>query len=392
MKDRAAIKKSGGLLLPDLKKAALDTFTPGHPGGDDHIHPSEMARADWCPRSTYYRLLTGKAVNDDTFNFTLESIFDEGHSVEKKWQDRMRQSKKLWGTWKCLICKTMTGNVFEPMEWEGPCVNSGVNHIWDYYEVALGNDTLNIHGHEDGAMCTSTSRGGWWEPSNPAGYLVECKTVGIGTVRHDAPNLVKKHYHHEIKAYDIDGMWRELNRPFTNHVRQTNVYLWLAKEMRLNFDTAVLLYEFKPNQQVKEFPVKLSDSIIEPLLTKAESVVYGIEHKVPPACPTDGCKACKAYEESNASKATDNKRRTVPAASVPGSGSQAPAAGDSGEPVGEAAGRKRTTRRPARPDGGQGPGANEPVSGAEQLGEVSRRPASGCGGRRVIRRKGSDQD
>ena len=375
MKDRANIKKSGGLLLPELKKAALETFTPGHPGGDDHIHPSEMAKADWCPRSTYYRLLSGKAINDDTFNFTLESIFDEGHSVEKKWQDRMRQTGKLWGTWKCLVCKKLTGNQLEPAG--APCF--GGVHIWEYKEVALGNDKLMIHGHEDGAMV-------------PGGYLVECKTIGLGTVRFDAPNLVKRYYHPELQLYDTEGIWRDLKRPFTTHVRQTNVYLWLAQEMGYDFDTAVLLYEYKPNQQTKEFPVKLSAEVIEPLLTKAQSVVYALESKTPPPC--EGCKYCKAYENSegfNASPQDDNRGTALRDQRLPERGSQPVEAGDRHQPVGEAP-STRPTRRPARSHRGTRLPVDESLSGAELVGEVPRRPASGSGGRRVVRRKSSNQD
>ena len=55
--------------------------------------------------------------------------------------------------------------------------------------------------------------------------------------------------------------------------------------MSLHFDSAQLLYEYKPNQQVKEFTVKLADHIVYPLIEKAITVVEGLgreyHHPVP---------------------------------------------------------------------------------------------------------------
>lgn len=388
MRDRADIRKKGGVLLPELKKVALAEFSD-HSHSTDHIYPSEMARGDWCPRATYYRILTGKVL-DETFSFVLQSIFDEGHSVEQKWQRRMRQTGKLWGTWKCLICKRLTGNVFEPAPTEGICVNVGVNHIWEYKEVALVNDALLIRGREDGGMAPNEPHDPWWLPSYPTGYLVEIKTIGPGTVRRDAPDLMARHYHKDIGVYDYDRIWKDLSRPFKSHVRQANVYLWLAQEMGLHFDTAQLLYEFKANQQTKEFTVKLSDRIIGPMLGRAQSIVHGLELHDPPPCPSDGCKACVPYEEALNGTAADDGG-IVPEEGVPGGSGQAAEAGDNPGPVGGATGRKRATEYPTRPDGGTGPGTDDAVRGAEFVGQVPGRAASGSGGRRVRRRAHRDE-
>ena len=293
MAERAKIKKQGGILLPELKKVALADFIPGHPEGDDCIHPSEMAKSDWCPRATYYRLATGKAIETDTFSFTMESIFEEGHSVERKWQNQMRKTGKLWGTWKCLVCGYLTGNQLEPE----PSYCGGyvrVHHIWEYKEVALMDAPSMIAGHEDGAMCTV---GPADYILDPPGYLVECKTIGVGTVRRDAPKLMARNYNKDAGLYDYDSIWRDLRRPFSAHVRQANVYLWLAKQMGLHFDTCQLLYEYKFNQQTKEFTIKLTDSIIEPLLEKARSALPA---GFPPPCQFGGCAQCMAYEEAQA--------------------------------------------------------------------------------------------
>jgi len=289
MRDRAKIKKEGGVLLPELKKVALAEFND-HSHSTDHIYPSEMARSDWCPRATYYRISTGVVIDED-FSFTLESIFDEGHSVEQKWQRRMRQTGKLWGVWRCICCGKQTGNELEPLMYDQEHdYTQCYGHLWEYKEVALEDTPLRLRGREDGAM-------------GYPGYLVEIKTIGPGTVRRDAPKLMAQHYYKDIGVYDYDSIWKDLRRPFVSHIRQTNIYLYMARSMGLDFSTAVLLYEFKSNQQTKEFTVKLTPSIYEPLLDKAQSIVDALDGAAPvPACPFDGqdedtgCAKCKVYE------------------------------------------------------------------------------------------------
>jgi hypothetical protein len=173
----AAAKKAGGVLLPELKKVALATSGGGHPGGNDHIHPSEMAKADWCPRATYYRLKTGK-VFDDSFSFVLENIFDEGNEIHRKWQNRMRQTGKLWGSWRCLICMQWRHQCFAPGPADGGMCYDKIIHHWEYKEVPLEDKDSLIWGHEDGAMCDPTAL-------TVDGYMVELKSVGLGTLRID---------------------------------------------------------------------------------------------------------------------------------------------------------------------------------------------------------------
>src|SRR6202161_1284720 len=67
--------------------------------------PSEMARADWCGRPSYYRIRQGTwAPKTDRFSLTMQSIFDEGHQIHDKWQTWLKESGKLWGDWQCELC------------------------------------------------------------------------------------------------------------------------------------------------------------------------------------------------------------------------------------------------------------------------------------------------
>jgi hypothetical protein len=397
MKDLADAKRSKGVLIPELRKVALATADDGHPGGWDHIHPSEMAKADWCPRSTYYRICTGKE-HSGSFSFVMENIFDEGHDIEAKWQERMRQTKKLWGSWECMICKQWSHGCWEPESMAGRCLVGGIMHIWQYKEVRLRDTESLIWGQEDGGIWARDD----YRLENPP-YMVEIKSIGAGTLRMDAPDLLKKHYAETVSGgmmYDYESIWRDLNRPLLAHVKQANVYLWLARQMGLPFTSVRFLYEFKFNQQVKEFAITLSDDIIQPLLTKAAEVRYALgKVNDPPECPANGCKHCEPYEEKNGpakdlpagSGRGGGASPSVPSGRVRRSSPPVSGAGDRRQPVGATA-RRRAAGRPPGRDGAGRPRPDESLPVDRPVGQVPDSPVSGSGGRRVFRRKGPDQD
>jgi hypothetical protein len=391
MKSLADAKRSKGVLIPELQAVALKTSGPDPDRRTDVLHASEMAKADWCPRATYYRI-TGRPVPAESFSFVLESIFDEGNEIHRKWQTRMRQTGKLYGSWKCLICKVLHPDGWEPSPMEGRCLVGGVQHIWEYAEVHLWDRELQIIGHEDGAMMNRNPLDSTWhEP-----FMVEIKSVGSGTIRFDAPEMLKRYYVETTDGkmlYDFDSLWKDLSRPFTSHVRQANIYLELAERMGLPFKSVRFLYEFKFNQQVKEFVITKSDDILEPLLTKAAEVRYALKNRKPPPCPTGGCKYCEAYEKTEESNAGATKAGAGPVS--PGRVQRrSPVVSDAGDrprSVGTTA-RRRVTGSTPGPDGGPGPAADESLPGHRPVGPVSRTPAGGSGGRRVVRRKRADTD
>ena len=79
----AETKKDNTLLLGKVKKHMMDRALAPSDRRQDIIHPSEMAKADWCPRATYFRIKTGH-VPEKKYNFVLENIFDEGHATHRK--------------------------------------------------------------------------------------------------------------------------------------------------------------------------------------------------------------------------------------------------------------------------------------------------------------------
>lgn len=284
------IKSSTGIVVPEVKKVLLakhQNQVERTRHRLDVIFPSEMAKADWCPRSTYYRMI-GRPEPPSSFSFTLENVFSEGNRIHEKWQNWFVQTGKLWGTWKCAKCdERHIGTNPAGYCTFGATFGFPSLHDWKYGEVALKSTSLPVQGRADGAFIDHNC-------------LIEIKSVGIGTLRFEAPQLIKENTFETTtgkKVLDIEGAWKNLHRPLLSHVRQGNIYLWMAEQMGLPFDRMVFLYEFKANQQTKEFTIKKSQDTLQPMLDMAQIIAYAVAEGVPPACPKGGCAACKAYEE-----------------------------------------------------------------------------------------------
>lgn len=267
----------------------------------DVMHPSEMAKSDWCHRHTYLRLAGKIPYSDGSFSFTLQNIFAEGNFIHEKWQTWLQQTGQLWGDWYCDRCRATIRKVSNPSEMLSHC--DGFNdHTWQYKEVTLFSHQYNVYGHEDGALVD-------------ANCLVEFKSVGMGTLRFEQPELLSRHYNHSTKQYDLDAIWKDIKRPFPSHVRQVNIYMWLAQEMGLPFNKTAVVYEYKVNQQAKEFLVQYSPELLEPIIAKVNAVNDAMKSGVPPACAFGGCKYCESYErKSDGTKHEGETEETNPSA------------------------------------------------------------------------------
>ena len=238
----------------------------------DVLHPSEIIKADWCHKYAYYLLNGGKAKKEKP-NLRLQNIFDEGHYIHAKWQNRLADMGVLYGKWHCE-----TDNL---SEWGVSSeINSGTS-VFEYKEVPLVHEPLRIHGHADG-----------WVKGLGDDCLIEIKSIGAGTLRFEAPELL----------YDADGdltkAWKNIRRPFRTHLLQGQMYLELAK--RQFGDDApneiVFIYELKADQDYKEFTIKSDYYVVERIFNAAKKVIDAVEAGVSPDCNVnpDGCKFCNA--------------------------------------------------------------------------------------------------
>lgn len=254
----------------------------------DIIHPSELShQKTFCPRAVYLRITEGP-LPPDKFDWGQQNIFDEGHNIHAKWQQRLRDATPLWGNWRCIICDHVARNCLLPQGWLSSgddvleaCDLGHGNHIWEYMEVSLNaEEELLMAGHADGAAWTT---------------LAEIKSVGTGTVRIEDFNL------YDTWKDDLSRMWKEITRPFKTHVNQVDIYLGIARLRGLPFTSAEFIYECKWNQQVKNFTIKYSEERSGKLLDQARAIKYSVDHNQEPACRfPEGCENCAPYDARRA--------------------------------------------------------------------------------------------
>ena len=262
-------------LLGDIERHLLK-----RPVGDrDYtvLHPSDMIKRDWCKRSSYF-LLRGHERIAERPNLRLQSIFDEGHAIHAKWQSWFQEMGVLHGKFRCVSCHEITWGT-SPSE----CSKCGWKTL-EYAEVTLVDKDLRIAGHTDG-----------WIKGIGDDCLIEIKSIGPGTIRAEAPELMM----------DADGdfmkAWNSVRKPFGPHVLQGQLYLELMKRMGNPVDEIVFLYELKADQSYKEFTVKADYSLVEHVFDGAKSVVDAVAAGVVPDCsnnPGSICKQCAPYKEA----------------------------------------------------------------------------------------------
>lgn len=280
--DYLATQKNS-VLLGDIQTHMMKEHSKPSNRRQDVIHPSEMAKTGWCPRSTYYRIQACRDAKDpflkpaESVGVQLLNIFDEGHYIHDKWQKRLRDMGYLWGNWKCISCDEMIRDSLFPEH----CGCCGAYNTLIYTEVPLRAPQYLISGHADGAVPKING-------------LIEIKSVGTGTVRIEAPDIFTKNS--EGQKIDLTNLWKDIQEPFPAHIRQGQLYLALCKIMGLPFDQIVFIYEAKFNQGAKEFAVKYDPSIGNALLAQAEEIVKALDSNGPiPKCPTGTCKDCEKY-------------------------------------------------------------------------------------------------
>jgi hypothetical protein len=237
----------------------------------DVLHPSEMASGNWCYRASYFQLLGQSPQANRKMSMRLLSVFEEGHSIHAKWQRWFQQMNVLYGKWYCIEC--------EEMFWGGSDCHDGP---LEYREVPLFYEPLRISGHSDGWLV------GLGDP-----LMLEIKSVGVGTLRWEAPELLIENDN------DIEKAWKALKAPFQKHITQVQIYMKLAE--LLGYENvpqeAVLVYECKSNQEAKEFVVHKSDFGITELFDAAKMICDAVRDRIPPACNLSSteCANCKGY-------------------------------------------------------------------------------------------------
>jgi hypothetical protein len=278
----------------------VDRYLQLHPDPRDAtvVHPSEMSKPDWCPRATWHRLVGHSPKEPPAINLRSNLIFAEGTESGRKWQQWTREMGILWGKWECQVCGEIKMSWSDELSVGCPAIAKRIttvrsgepprvkqwprHHVWKYREVPLSQGL--IGGHADGIV----------NPTGDESLVMENKTVGPGTLRmldvlsEDEP--------------DEEGheKFSRITKILPSHFRQTQIYLRLAQSLEAEIGPirrGLVIYEYKSDQQVREFPIVYDTRWTDPLWDTVEDIKWAIDKDREVKCPRGGCKNCKPYEE-----------------------------------------------------------------------------------------------
>jgi hypothetical protein len=263
-------------VMGDIERYLL-TMPPGD-RSTTVLHPSEIIKRDWCRRASFF-LLSGVPKVQEKHPLRLQSIFDEGHAIHAKWQSWFQGMGVLHGKFTCVVCDQITFGTSPDA-----CEHCGASSKkLDYSEVTLFDDALRIKGHTDG-----------WLKGLGNDCLIEIKSIGPGTIRVEAPQLMQD------SGGDFMKAWGSVRRPFSPHILQGQMYLELMKRMGSPIEEIVFIYELKADQSYKEFTTKADYELVRHIFEGAALVVKAVEEGVAPPCNNNlggSCKQCDPYKE-----------------------------------------------------------------------------------------------
>lgn len=270
--------------LSSLKELQLELGREETAQREVGLHPSDLSKSDWCPRAAFW-LLSGKTKlrEDEQTSFIRQQIFEEGHDIHQRWQWLLWRMGVLEGEWKCLACESQWWAT-APLRCD---VCGAPSYALTYHEVPASVPELHITGRADGKM---------------GRRLFEFKSLGAGTIRFEAPELLRKYTYdakvgeNTYKWQDLEGLWKNFHSPLPSHLIQANLYLYARDDV----DEVVFVYQAKWNQQVKFFPVKYSYNLIKERLSQVRQVNDALSAGEPPDCVAPGkCQRCSLYEDED---------------------------------------------------------------------------------------------
>ena len=303
-------KTKNGVIVPAVQRHLLKKADGPQSRDTDHIHPSEVAKSDWCARRAWLRI-TGAESNakKESASSKMEMVFQEGHDIHSKWQRWIAQSEglALVGKWQCRNCD----EVWFGSNVDGSCCDCGMcDPVYREVPFNVVNAGYHVIGHADGMVNVDGRT-----------VLIEIKSIGMGTLRFEAPRLFDEY----TKGKSVADVWMDIKSPFPSHIRQGMLYLWLARQQYdPDINEIIFIYEYKPTQDVKEFSVKYNEKLIEERIGDIVDITDSLEtgedvprpewaeHSDGPVCAScEYRESCWGIEPDKEPSSENNVRRTV---------------------------------------------------------------------------------
>lgn len=244
--DRYLLSLDGKLLLEKDDERAKDCF-----------HPSELSTNN-CIRSMVYKWLKVQ-VENKAIQPRVKRIFDVGHHKGFIIQQYFWDMGILEGKYECVKCDHVWWDLSPKT-----CPNCSTKlFIWDnlnYLEVPIRNKKWNIIGHSDGIIILEGKR-----------VLIELKSIK----------------NRDSKTPEGSVTFEDLQSAKLEHVYQTNLYMDALDEEHgkdgLPFiERGIVIYFAKNNQEMKEFPIRKMDMMLQPSYQKIIQVNDALEKRYLP--------------------------------------------------------------------------------------------------------------
>lgn len=197
--------------------------------------------------------------SDGDVDLRMERIYDNGHGMHARWQHCLDCAGILRGTWKCSnpLCGLTYGQeekwgIFNPARMAGWRCQCGNDKKLSYEEVRVKSDPrYNFEGHVDAIVDV---HGTPFAAGNGCDlYIADFKTIN-------------------------SEMFAELKDAKHEHVVQVHIYMWL-----LGISAAMVVYENKDNQHLKEMYVQRDEAMIADIQQRAEWLIEVLKRgKLPP--------------------------------------------------------------------------------------------------------------
>lgn len=200
--------------------------------------------------------------SDNDVDIRLERVFDNGHGIHARWQNYLDCAGVLRGFWKCSnpMCEMVFGEehapwgIFNPQrtikDWACPGCGNTKKLIYEE-TLVKSEDIYNFEGHCDAIVDLRSS-------PYASNDLTDVLVVDFKSMKEE--------------------LFQELVKAKHEHVIQVHIYMWV-----LNIHAAVVVYENKNNQAIKEIFVPRDEAVIEKIKEEAiwlRNVIN--ERKLPP--------------------------------------------------------------------------------------------------------------
>lgn len=251
---KAGMRSKGRLIPIVTAQAAVENNDNNERRDKKYLHPSEICKRDWCARASMYQINEQPPDKKKEMGFQTLNVFATGHMIHAKWQGWLERAG-----------------------------------ILKQSEMPIFDEEHHIMGTADGLISDAQGEA-----------ILEIKSVGIGTVRYEAPDLLKGKG--TETAYDHEVWWK-LRQPLPSHLRQINLYMYVT-----GVHKGIVLYEWKGTQECKEFEVTYQPALIQHILATAAVVKSHLENGTlidRPAWAEKDHRACKVCPYKNTCWSTD---------------------------------------------------------------------------------------